>query len=110
MTFVPDAAARSAPVDAPFRKPKLFVHVGHTGKTLLRHISSWKILYRPADYAGPLQPHMVLFQSSQDIDFVRAAAEIPDSVLAGVRRGAGKIVFDASLEGRPHADETSAAS
>ena len=109
MMFVPDAATSSGPVAATLRKPKLLVYVGHTGKSLLRNISSWKILYRPPDHAGPLQPHVVLFQSSQNIDFVHKAAEVPGDVWARARRGAGKIVFDASLEGRPHFDETSAA-
>ena len=109
MTFAPDAAARPGPLAAARRKPKLLVHVGGPGKNLLRHVSSWKILYRPSDYVGPLQPHVVLFPSSQNNDFVRRAAEVPDDVWARARRGAGKIVFDASLEGRPHFEQTSTA-
>ena len=91
------------------RKPKLFVYAGAPGKHLLRHVSVRRVRQYPPDDPGPFSPHMAVFPSSQNIDFVRRAAEIPDSVWSRARHGLGKVVFDASLEGRPHADETSAA-
>jgi hypothetical protein len=88
---------------------KLFVYVGHEGKHLLRHVKVRKFKYFDQDPARWTGSDLVLFQSSFDLGFVNGAGRIPESAWSWVRRGVGKVVFDASREARPHHPEESEA-
>jgi hypothetical protein len=104
----PDEAA-PPPLAAPAeRQPRLRVWLGRDEKHVFRHLDrdAYEIV-SAAPAAEP--PDVVLFPSSQDVEFVHAAASIPDSVWTKVRAGRGVVLFDASMEGRLHDPQRSQA-
>jgi hypothetical protein len=51
---------------------------------------------------------IVLFQASQNLGFVPRAGALHDRVWRRAREGDGRVVFDASMEGKPHTPEAAA--
>ncbi len=75
-------------------------------KHLLRLVSSRSFASRPIDEPGE-GPDIALFPASQNLDFIERALAAPPGLWRSAREGRGKVVFDASGEGKPHtADRT----
>jgi hypothetical protein len=70
---------------------------------LVRGLFRWV----PPDAVGPEGADIVLFQASQNLNFVPAARGLAAHVWRRVREGGGRVVFDASMEGKAHTPDGS---
>ena len=82
------------------RDPALIV-VGE-GKSFLRHMggASARIERLRPGFTG--EPDLIVFPCSQNLNFIEEAVSLPDELWAKARAGRAVVVFDSSLEGRPH--------
>ena len=81
---------------------RLRVYVGAPGKTLFTQMPGGRLRVYPGDYAGELEPDVVVIPCSQPSKFDADAVSLPEPVLKRLRDGAAGLVFDSSLEGQTH--------
>ena len=74
----------------------------HLGRSCLDLMSGSRVVMKPLRRAEPGRHYLVVVPVSLDLDFLERPKEIPDWVWESARSGAGRVVFDASLEGFPH--------
>ena len=86
-------------MDAPLR-----AFVAIPGKSLFARLGDKRVRTYPSDWAGPIEPDLVVLPCSQISKFDAGAIRIPDSVARRLWGGQASLVFDASLEGLPHTD------
>ena len=80
---------------------KLFVVLVHPGKSVMHRIRFPRIKFLPMDDDGT-PGHRIAVVPASRLDFVARFQEIPDWVWEPARKGTGKVLFDASLEAKPH--------
>ena len=80
---------------------KLFVVLAHPGKSVMHRIRSPRIRFLPMDDEGS-PGHGIAILPASRLDFADRFQEIPDWVWEPARKRRGKVLFDASLEAKPH--------
>ena len=81
---------------------KAFVAI--PGKTLFARLGDRRIRTYPADWTGEVEPDLVVLPCSQLSKFDPSAIRLPESAARRLREGRAALLFDASLEGLPHAE------
>ena len=71
-------------------------------KHAFRFLEDGRVAERPLNDPGPEPPDLVVFQAGQNLQFTHAATELPDHLWTSARDGRGRVVFDASPEGKAH--------
>ena len=84
------------------RPLKAFVAI--PGKSLFARLADGRLRTYPADWSGELEPDVVVLPCSQVSKFDASAIRLPETVAHRLREGRALAVFDASLEGLPHAE------
>ena len=74
----------------------------YSGKTGLDLMAGSGLVVKPPRSSPPEGHALVVLPASLDLDFLEHLREIPDWVWEPARTAAGRLVFDASLEGYPH--------
>ena len=81
---------------------KAFVAI--PGKSLFARLADRRVRTYPADWPGEIEPDLVILPCSQISRFDADAIRMPGSTARRLREGRAFVVFDASLEGLPHAE------
>ncbi len=74
----------------------------HIGRSCLDLMAESGVVVKLLRRAEPGRHRLVVLPASLDFSFLERVKEIPDWVWEPARSGAGRVVFDASLEGYPH--------
>ena len=75
-------------------------------KNAFRLMPEGRIDERPLSEPGSDDLDVVVFQAGQNLDFAETFDQLPPRLWASARAGRGKVVFDASSEGRMHDPRT----
>jgi hypothetical protein len=88
---------------------ELVVCLDPADRHLLEEVKVRRWRARPLEDPDPEGCDLLLFQVSHNLGFLRRAEALPAAAWARARSGHGRVVFDASKEGKLHNPETSLA-
>ena len=90
------------PITETLIKGELSICADPSDKHAFRFLRTRRVDERPLNEPGSAAPDLVIFQVGQDLGFADTLEGLPPQLWTSAQQGAGKVVFDASTEGKAH--------